>query len=147
MRARQDAGFENDLFLRLVSEREVGKDSPRASMTEAAEEVTRVPARPDAVDPPGFTATSRNEAGIKLETDIGASIATGLGFGLLSIVGSVADGLVGSTPPPKVQRADPKPKAKFDLFDAAVAEGRDRQRREQEEADREWRKRQRSYGE
>jgi hypothetical protein len=147
MHARQDAGLDNDLFLRFVDERDPGKDRQPPSIREAADEITRPEARAEEADIPAAGWSRNHTPGMKSETDIGANIATGLGFGFLSLLGGLADGLVGSTPAPKARQADPEPQAKSDPFEAAIAQGRERQRNEQEEADREWRKRQRSYGE
>jgi hypothetical protein len=83
---------------------------------------------------------------MKSGEDIGANVASGIGFGVISLLESVADGIMGATPPPKPRRAEPA-RTNPNPFDALAHEARQQREREQEEGDSEWRKRQRSYGE
>jgi hypothetical protein len=82
---------------------------------------------------------------MKSEIDMGANVASGVGFGLLSFLGSIADGLIGGAPAPKPQRTEPI--LRSDPFDAVVEETRKREQRERQEAESEWYRKQRSYGE
>ena len=146
LRARQEAGLDNTLFFRCVEDRNADKDRAAAPTFRAtADEV--VAQREDNgsdAEAEAFTAWPQHEnSGMRSGADIG----TGLGFGLLSLISSLGDGLVGAKPDPKSRQAEPKPRAP-DLFEVAANEARQRQQREREEAaDEEGRRRQRSYGE
>ncbi len=144
-RERQQAGLDNSLFFELTKDRDAARDVA-ASFREAAELTTaRQDSDPPGADAPAFAGSPRQErAGMKSEADVGANIGEGIGFGAISLLESLADGFIGSKPPPKPRRAEPE-RADPNPFDAIIEEGRQRQHREQEEADREWRKRQRSY--
>ena len=137
LRARQEAGFDNALFLEKTEERIAAKDK---GFRQAAEPLT---ARQDEErNAPAFTgAPKRERSGIKSGPEIGTNVATGLGFGLLFFFESLADGFVGSKPD---LRPRPEPEPDHDPFDAAIEAARKRQQLEKEEADSEWRKRQRS---
>lgn len=149
LHARQEAGFDNALFLELVKDRNAGTDMTSA-FREAAEETT---VRQDergalGTDADAFTGRPRHDrAGMRSGADIGADIGVGIGFGLLSLIGSLGDGLIAGKPDPRPRQVEPEPQGP-DPFDAAFDEARKRQQSEQEEADNEWRRRQRSlYGE
>lgn len=131
LRMRQEAGLENGLYLDLVRER--AEERTAASMfREAAREVTEPQREADAPFNPALASPRDPDAHMKFGPDVGASIATGLGFGILSIFDSVADGIIGATPAPK-RNSD-------DSFDAAAAEAERCRRNDQDEED--WRKRQ-----
>ena len=83
---------------------------------------------------------------MKSGADVSASLATGLGFGVLSFFDSIADGLVAAKPDPKPRRREPEPVGPT-LFDFAADDASKRQQqKDREDADQEWRKRQRSPG-
>jgi len=150
LRSRQEAGLENGGFLDLVARRDPGM-SLADTFTRAAGQTTERPEPPRGVtadvedDAPSSAREPRS--GLKSPETAGASIATGLGFGLLSFFDSIADGLTGSrpAPPPRPPRED-KPAAS--RFDTAVEEARKRQQQEERSRDEEeWRKKQRNpYG-
>jgi hypothetical protein len=148
---RQDAGLDSTVFLELERERHNSppERSISADFRAAAAEVTSaredqgVVQNPDAS--PAKVWTERENPGLKSAEDIGANLAGGIGFGIISLLESVADGIIGAKPAPKPRRAEPD-RTEPDPFDAIIEQARERQRNEQEEADREWRKRQRSYG-
>lgn len=146
LRERQEAGLDNSFFHELIKDRDAGKDMA-AAFREAAELTTQ---RQDAgeapsADAPAFGARpGRESPGIRSGENIAADLVGGIGFGVISLLESVADGIIGSKPAPKPRRAEPE-RDEPNPFDAVIEEGRQRQHREQEEADREWRKRQRSY--
>jgi hypothetical protein len=154
LRSRQEAGLDNSFFLDLAKERDVGSASRSVTdmFREAAAETT---ARQDAdergVDIPGIVGSpspmrqGHDGGGIRGGVDVGADFASGIGFGAISFLESLADGFIGSKPAPKPQRPEPD-RPDPNPFDAIIDEARARQHREQEEADREWRKRQRSHG-
>jgi hypothetical protein len=83
---------------------------------------------------------------MKSGADISANVVGGVGMGLLSFIGGIADGMVGATPERKPRRAEPEV-PRPNMFDNAFEEARQRQQQEREEADREWSRKQRSYGE
>jgi hypothetical protein len=147
LRGRQEAGLENELFLELAKDRHAGRDMT-AAFREAAHEATmREHSRePSSADAPAFTGRpARDDARMKSGTDIGANIGEGFGFAAISFLESLVDGFVGAKPAPKERRAEPDA-PQPDPFDEIIEQARARQRNEQEEADRDWRKRQRSYG-
>jgi hypothetical protein len=144
---RQEAGFDNSLFLHRVEE--LGFERP-AQFQDAADAITqRDGEEREPITADGTSAPEHHErTGMKSEADIGANVATGLGFGVLSIFDSIADGLIAAKPAPKPRRQEPDRPAGGSPFDDVIAEARKRQQTEQEEADREWRKKQRGdYGE
>jgi len=144
---RQESGFDNALFLARVEE--LGFERS-AQFRDAADGTTRpVGEEREVATTDATSAPERPErSGMKSEADIGASLATGLGFGVLSIFDSIADGLIASKPAPRPRRAEPERPRSASPFDDVIAEARKRQQAEQEEADREWRKKQRGdYGE
>jgi Relaxase/Mobilisation nuclease domain len=146
---RQDAGLDSTVFLELERDGRSGARDITADFRQVAAEVTS--ARHDAdeassPDTPAFGGRpGREYPGMKSGADIGANLAGGIGFGVISLLESVADGIMGAKPAPKPRRAAPE---RADPFDAVMEEGKRRREREQEEGDSEWRKRQeRSYGE
>jgi hypothetical protein len=147
LRSRQENGFENDLFLQLIDDRDAGKDR-LPSFREAAEEVTARQEKQSEPETLSFTPPHHHHerTGFKSGTDIGANIASGLGFGFLSFFEGLADGLVPSKPAPKVKQ--PEPETRSDPFALAVVEkNHEREQRERDEADEDWRRKQRSAGE
>jgi len=131
LRMRQEAGFENGLYLDLVRER-AEERTAAVLFREAAREVTEPQREADGSFAPAPASPREPDAHMKSGTDVGASIATGLGFGVLSIFDSIADGIIGATPAPKQDNDN--------AFDAAAAEAERRRRSDQDEED--WRKRQ-----
>lgn len=131
LRARQEAGFENGIYLDLA--REKAEERSAVSMfREAAREVTEPQREADAPFTAAPASPREPDAHMKSGADVGASVATGLGFGILSIFDSIADGLIGATPAPR--------RSSDDSFDAAAAEAERCRRNDQDEE--EWRKRQ-----
>jgi hypothetical protein len=144
MRWRQEAGLDNALFLQLIDERDAGKDRQASTFPDAAEETTSRQNSERSLEVPAFVGHERRPSGMKSEIDIGANIASGVGFSLLSIFGRIADGLIGAAPAPKLRQAEPL--LLPDPFDAVLEETRKREQREREETESEWYRKQRSYG-
>jgi hypothetical protein len=145
LRARQAAGFENDLFFHLIDD-----GSFRAGRSGFVPTTSEVTARQDSnVQQPAFSAFGRHgvrdNSRMKSGIDIGSNIGIGLGFGVIDFLGSIANGLIGSTPDPKPRQVEAQP-IDADPFDNLVEEAAKRHQTEREEADREWRNKQRSYG-
>jgi hypothetical protein len=147
---RQDAGLDNALFLDLVREGKAGRDIS-ASFREAADATlgSRDSTGTWDVDAPAFTdRPERDGSGMKSGANIGANIGEGLGFSAISFLESLADGFIGATPAPKPRQPEPEHSG-LNPFVAAADEAHKRQQQEQhnkqEEADREWRNRQRSW--
>jgi len=152
LRGRQEAGLDdNELFLDLAKNRDAGKDMS-AVFREAADEATT---REDSnvgwnVEGTAFSSRpERSDAGMKSGTAIGASIGEGLGMGVIALLDSLADGVMGGKPAPPPQRREPEPSGPDpdEGFFFRAAQERQRLDQEKEEADREYQKRQRSYGE
>ena len=150
LRSRQEAGLDNSGFLDLVGRREPGM-SLADTFARAAGQTTERPEPPREVrteaEDDAHGSVREPRSGLKSPESAGASIATGLGFGMLSFFDSITDGLTGSrpAPPPRPPREE-KPAAS--RFDTAVEEARKRQQQEERTRDEEeWRKKQRSpYG-
>jgi hypothetical protein len=142
LRARQEADLDNGLFLNQVEDRD---RRMAASFRDAAGRMTERPdEKQSTISDDAYTPSARHErTGLKSGPDVGASIATGLGFGLLSFFESIADGLIGSAPPPPPRHFELEPDTP-NLFDVAAAEASKRQQQEGDEADEAWRKKQRS---
>ncbi len=149
LRWRQEAGLDNAHFLQQVEDRNTDRDIAAApTFRDAANEVA-ARQEEDAwhADDYAFTGSPRdNRSGMKSGADISANVGGGIGMGLLSFIGGIADGMVGATPEPKPRRAEPDA-PRPNMFDTAFEEARQRQQQEREEADREWSRKQRSYGE
>jgi hypothetical protein len=146
LRARQAAGFENSLFLQLIDEGAMRRDRP-----ESDREVSDVAADRDVpMEQPASAYVStrepRDNSRMKSGADVAANLGTGLGFSAISFFESLADGFVGAIPDPKPRQAEASP-PRGHLFDTAAADAAKRHQAEQEEADAERRKRERSYGE
>jgi len=142
LRSRQEDGLETSDYFWVAQSRAATEDN----FKEAAREVTLpVGGGHSAVELPAFNGDARDDTGrVRTGTDVGARIGEGIGFGLISFAESLIDGFVGAKPDPKQfrqQEAAPPPGP--DPFEAAIKQGRERQAREQEEADEEWRQRQR----
>lgn len=76
----------------------------------------------------------REESGnMRAPTTVGADIASDIGFGILSIFGGIADGLIGAGPPPKPKRVEPE--RQNDLFAFAAEDARKRSNQEREKAE------------
>ncbi len=150
---RQNEGLDSTVFLELERDR---RNTPpemdiSAGFRAAAAELVSDRQDRGVVENPGEHAaktwTERENPGLKSGEDIGANLAGGIGFGIISLLESIADGIMGAKPAPRPRQAEPEHN-KPNPFDAVIEQARERQRNEQEEADREWRKRQeRSYGE
>ncbi len=148
LRWRQEVGLDNEHFLERAEERKLGR-GPSEAFREEAERATR-PATDKAwgMEPaePARDGRSRSaRAGVKSGADVGAKLGQGIGFSLISLFESMADGFVGAKPDVRTRQPEPE-QAEANPFDAVIDEARQRQRREQEEADEDWRKRQRSAG-
>jgi hypothetical protein len=148
---RQDGGLDSTVFLELEREGRSGAKDISADFRQAATEITSARRDEEAPSPsadtPAFGGQSGREyPGMKSGEDVGANVASGIGFGVISLLESVADGIMGATPPPKPRLAEPE-RTNLNPFDALAHEARQQREREQEEGDSEWRKRQRSYGE
>jgi hypothetical protein len=146
LRERQEAGFENELFLDLAKQRDPGTNMA-AVFREAADEATREYSNAGwNADLPSIGRPERSDAGMKSGTAIGTNIGEGLGFGVISLLDGLADGIMGGKPAPPPRQPEPEPPGP-DPHDAFFKAAQERQRLDQEEADREYQKRQRSYGE
>jgi hypothetical protein len=149
LRWRQEAGLDNAHFLQQVEDRNTDRDIAAApTFREAANEVA-AREKEDAwhAEDYAFKGSPRdNRSGMKSGADISANVVGGVGMGLLSFIGGIADGMVGATPERKPRRAEPEV-PRPNMFDNAFEEARQRQQQEREEADREWSRKQRSYGE
>lgn len=143
LRARQGLELDNSLFFKAIEEK-----SDRREMSEsfrnAADESTapRVSSVWEMEESPPTSAARNSRDGIKSGADISASV----GLGALSILGGIADGLVGAPPERKPLPPDQET-SRASIFDGAFEEARQRQQTEREEAEREWYKKQRSAGE
>jgi Relaxase/Mobilisation nuclease domain len=146
---RQETGLDSMQFLEGVKEREAVRDTAEAFRE--AGRATLMPRDGNAgweIDPSAFNGQPGQEnPGMKSAVDIGTRIGEGIGFGVLSIFESLADGIIGSTPAsPQPRRHEPET-PREGPFDAVIDDARKRQQFEREEADAEWRKRQRNpYG-
>lgn len=138
LRTRQEAGFDNGLFLDLAALRRTGHSED--VFRENAAEVTgeNREQRDSDFD---ITMPRERENRMKPAANIGANLTTGVGFGLISFLESLADGFVGAKPDPK-RRPEPEPDGRTP-FDTAASEAGERYRRAREQEDEEWRKRQR----
>jgi hypothetical protein len=143
MRARQESGFDNAIFLRLVGERDTGADRPVPSFRDVAGDTAGRPVAERDNQPWPFAAPRHDRVGNTTGADVGARVATGLGFGILSILGGLVDAVAGPTP--AAWARPPDSEARSDLFDDAAKEASRRQQAEDEDAESEKRKRQRSY--
>lgn len=143
LRWRQEAGLDNAHFLQQLGERSSDVDWMPTFREVATETTARQEDGAWNEETYAFTGTPKdNHCGMKS----GADISAGLELGVLSLIGGLADGLVGATPEPK--RRQPAPELpRPNLFEAAFEETRQRQQQEREEADREWQRKQRSLGE
>jgi len=144
---RQDAGLENTGFFELVKDGRPGMDLT-ATFRDASE-ATLTPrdshlawANDDAFE----GSAKEDNAGIKSGANIAAGLVEGVGFALLSFLDGASGGNTGSKPAPKpLHREADAPET--NPLDAVIADARKRQQHELDQADEEWRKRQRSYGE
>lgn len=128
LHARQDAGLDSlemiDLFrVQRPANDEAERDAPvrQNSRNEEAAEEER------------GSFDGARAAGLRPASAIGADIATSLGVGILDIFGSIADGFMGSTPPPKPKPVEPD--IRRDLMDEADDDARRNAAREKEIAD------------
>jgi hypothetical protein len=128
LRWRQEAGLDNAHFLQQV-ERNTDRDIAAApTFREAANEVA-ARQEEDAwnAEDYAFTGSPRdNRSGMKSGADISANVVGGVGMGLLSFIGGIADGMVGATPERKARRAEPEA-PRPNMFDTAFEEARQRQ--------------------
>ena len=72
--------------------------------------------------------------GAKSGADVGAKLSQGIGFSLISLFESMADGFVGAKPDFRKRAPEREPRDP-NAFDAVIDEARKRQRIEEEEAD------------
>jgi hypothetical protein len=144
LRARQETGLDNTLFFELIEDGRMRADG--RGFRDVSSELT-APEAPERAQPPAATFTHRSErngSNTKRGANTGGDLGIGLGLGVLFFFGALADGFLGTKPDPAPKRGEEQAP---DPFDDVIAEARQRQQAEQEEADREWRKRQRSDGE
>jgi Relaxase/Mobilisation nuclease domain len=146
LRARQEAGLDNTLFLERMQRGRDGGFSRdvAAEFREAAEVAT---SRRNVRERTEETATREtrpagSRAGMKSGTDIGARMGETVGMGLISLFESVADGVMGATKEPDKRQPEPgpqesKPVASNDNVPKAV----ERSRQDDED---DWYRRQRS---
>ena len=143
---RQEAGFENSEFLKQVADRDAHRETP-ATFRDAAEEVTGRPQGSEWNAPPAHESgrLPRDSSRMKSATDIGASIGEGIGFGAISFLESIADGVMGAKPAPRQQPPE-REASNADPFRAAAEEAqKQQQQRDKENADRDdWYRKQRS---
>jgi hypothetical protein len=142
---RQEAGFENSEFLKQVADRDAHRETP-ATFRDAAEEVTGRPQGSEWNAPPAHDSgrLPRDSSRMKSGTDIGANIGEGIGFGAISFLESIADGVMGAKPAPRQQPPE-REASNADPFRAAAEDARNRQRGDKEDADRDdWYRKQRS---
>jgi len=143
LHTRQEAGFDNALFLQFIAERPFASEH-NLGFRDAARSVVGHQDDDDCAPQAAFTAEPREATtGMKSGSDISVNIATGLGFGLLSIFSDIADGLIGARPAPKrrspeLERAPPG----RDWFEAARTAADERQRHAQADEEDEKRRRQ-----
>ena len=145
LRSRQEAGFENALFLQQVEERASDK-AVAAAFRETANELTthEEERNSEAASMPFSSRPERDSSGVKSGTAIGLGVGEGIGSGLVSLLDGLADGLVWSKPDPKPRRQE-TPAANDNHFAAAADDARKQQDRDKENADRDdWYRRQRS---
>lgn len=145
LRSRQEAGFENTLFLQQVEERASDK-AVAAAFRETANELTmrEEERNSEAASMPFSSRPERDSSGMKSGTAIGLGVGEGIGSGLVSLLDGLADGLVWSKPDPKPRRQE-TPAANDNHFAAAADDARKQQTRDKENADRDdWYRRQRS---
>jgi hypothetical protein len=145
LRSRQEAGLDNAHFLDRAEQR--SERNMSATFGEGAIRVT-VPANDNQREdePVADSGRSRSErSGAKSGADVGAKLGQGIGFSLISLFESMADGFVGAKPDFRKRAPEPEPRDP-NAFDVVIDEARKRQRIEQEEADEDWRKRQRPTG-
>jgi hypothetical protein len=149
LRERQEAGFENSLFLEKAGDGNPGRDmalefGKAADMAFVPREGLRAPD----VESDALNGWAKGEnARMKSGADVGARIGEAVGFGLISFLSSVADGVAGSAAAPPPRRAESEP-SDPNPFAAVVEDARNRQREEKNPDDDEWYKRQqRSHGE
>jgi hypothetical protein len=149
LHGRQEAGLDNAQYLDRA-----GEAGARREMGIAFRDAANAVSRPQEGSPVWEMETDAPEgsprpesSGMKSPAGMGTNVGEGIGFGILGLLGGLADGLVGAKPEPRPRRVEPDAPRK-DPFDAVIDETRKRQQKEREEADAEWRKRQgRSYGE
>jgi hypothetical protein len=145
LRSRQEAGFDNALFLQQVGEGIASKDLAVAFRETANEVTAREEERNgEAASTPFSNRPERDNSGMKSGTDISVGVGEGIGSGLVSLLDGLADGLVWSKPDPKPRRQDREP-SNDNHFTAAADDARKQQTREKEDADRDdWYRKQRS---
>ena len=131
LRGRQEVGFDNRHFLERAEENAAGKYwTP--PFREAATEATGRSSNERGAGEEAFAGSQRHETSrMKSGPDIGASVATGLGFGFLSFFESIADGMVGSEQAPRPRQPEPET-TRLNLFDHAAEEARQKAARDKE---------------
>jgi hypothetical protein len=143
---RQEAGFENSLFLKQVESRNAPRDMP-ATFRDAAQEVTGRREGNEWNAPPTHDSgpLPRDGSGMKSGINIGAGIGESIGFSAISFFESIADGFVSARPEPRRQPPERAP-SNADPFRAAAEETqKQQQQRDKENADRDdWYRKQRS---
>jgi len=158
LRTRQEAGLDNTLFLQLMDEGTLRDRWPDLATTVSAStinqemkqeakaitgerQVEEVERGEPAVFPDRVEGIDR---GVTSGVARGADIASDLGLGLIFFFDKIFSGPVAANSNPRPQHAEPPSR---DPFEGVAEDAKKRQQAEKEEADGEWRKRQRSYGE
>ena len=131
LRERLADGLDNQAFFEQLRNDRV---SPAGSFSEAASEVTKRRQDPVEEEHPRSAPAPRR--------DVGDDLTGALGGGLLSIGESLFASFIAAKP---VQRTPEELREARDLFEAGAKAAADRQRHERDDADEEWRKRQRSF--
>ena len=138
LRWRQELGLDNAIFLSELEERSAAKDVT-GKFAEVADEVaTRQNSRGDATGANGPASSNRDGAATMSRRDEGVDIGDRVGSGVASFFDSLLFDLVnlGST------HQEPTSRDPFEV--AAEDASKQRQQRELEESDAEWRRRERS---
>ena len=139
MRARQDAGLDNALFLDRIQKRHDHEMPEAQAATPSPPTHQKTTDTVDGANVINFP-HNRNRSGMRSPSDVAGNVGIGVGFGLISLLGSIADGLTGSTPAPHRQPEPSEP----DIFERAAEEAKRHDEPKHEDAEAEWRKRQRS---
>ena len=158
LRTRQEAGFDNAVFLDLMEDGTLRDRWPALRTTVSAHSIVdemRQEANTVTGDRRGertdrdlveavADGLDRVEPSVTYGAAKGADIASDLGLGVIFFLDKIFDGGAAANSNSRPPRAEPPPR---DPFEGVAEETQKRQQAEKEEADGEWRKRQaRSYG-
>ncbi len=143
LRTRQEAGRDNSAFLDGVAQRRAPAAEPEqqpGATTAPHDRQSTAEQQPDnGLRLPGM----HNHSGTRSPGDVAGTVSAGLGLGVLTLFGNLADGLLGggASPPSRTPANSNEPS---DLFDAAAAEAVRQHEQQIADAEADWRKRQRS---